>query len=266
MWDCTGSWVWGRIHSDHLRGSGPGSGPFAPQPSGSLEPLNGRKRKVEGHGIKLTESEMSAGYMWHDSKFTEIKHVSGFLKNFFFLLPSEQQRSFQCGVPTQLASTVPHFLRIIVGWLKALATRVDPAQLPAVVSYKKLPCKWKDRNPQAMIRWGLITISVEPAEPAAQKTRCSQTFWISLSDVKMQLSPLLYQTLWCAWGHRFQRKKTFHLAVFQTHFQTHGRGHSCSKPPGQIARGTVSNGPGKGNAKKIGQLTKVFVLTASTTQ
>lgn len=37
-----------------------------------------------------------------------------------------------------LAATIPHILRIIVGGLEALAGGVDPAQLPAVVPYKKL--------------------------------------------------------------------------------------------------------------------------------
>lgn len=47
---------------------------------------------------------------------------------------------------THLAASVPHFLRIIVGWLQALARGVDPAQLSAVVSHKELPCKWKDKE------------------------------------------------------------------------------------------------------------------------
>lgn len=55
-------------------------------------------------------------------------------------------------IPTHLAAAVPHFLWIIVGWLEALARGVDPAQLRAVVSYKELPCKWKDKKkPHAVI-------------------------------------------------------------------------------------------------------------------
>lgn len=44
---------------------------------------------------------------------------------------------------THLAASVPHFLRIIVGWIEALARGVDPAQLSAVVSHKQLSCKMK---------------------------------------------------------------------------------------------------------------------------
>lgn len=49
-------------------------------------------------------------------------------------------------VRTHLAASVPHFLRIIVGWLEALAGGVDPAQLSAVVSHKQLSCKMKRQS------------------------------------------------------------------------------------------------------------------------
>lgn len=45
-WGCTGSSVWGRIHSDRLGGSDPGSGPSAPRASGSSEPLHSTESGV----------------------------------------------------------------------------------------------------------------------------------------------------------------------------------------------------------------------------
>ena len=44
-------------------------------------------------------------------------------------------------VPTNLATSIPHFLWVIVGRLEALAWGVDPAQLMIVVTYKILPCR-----------------------------------------------------------------------------------------------------------------------------
>lgn len=55
------------------------------------------------------------------------------------------------GALTHLTASVPHFLRIIVGRLEALSRGVDPAQLSAVVSHKKLPCKLKDTEGRAVI-------------------------------------------------------------------------------------------------------------------
>lgn len=40
---------------------------------------------------------------------------------------------------TNLAASVPHVLRVVVGGLQALTGRVNPAQLPVVMPYKKLP-------------------------------------------------------------------------------------------------------------------------------
>lgn len=141
-WGCTGSWVWGCIHSGRWAGSDPGSGPSALQVSESWGPLQDASVQPITHTHTHTQGNIQS-----------TRHLFGSYRHGMFLkmnspnwLPSEAHPSSQCGALTQLAAAVPHVLGIVVGWLEALAGGVDPAQLSAVVPHKELSCKWKDAH------------------------------------------------------------------------------------------------------------------------